>query len=238
MDMEKKGVAAGRFSGELLLIDKPKGISSFDVIRELRKIWRAANPAGLPPKMGYAGTLDPLASGLMLVGVGAGTKKLGGLLKLPKTYEAEIFFGARTATGDAEGEVVERKDASGASEAGIRAEMLGMLGKLELAVPAYSAVKVGGEPLYEKARRGAPVSPPVKTMEILAADFLGAEKEAGGRLVKVRWRVSSGTYVRSLAEELGRRLGFPAMLKNLRRTSIGDYPVDGAYALPVSAPAV
>ena len=118
----------------ILLIDKPKGITSFDVIRALRK------KLGMI-KMGHAGTLDPLATGLMLVGVGEGTKELGGLLGLPKTYEAEVLLGVKTETGDLEGATMEETAVSEINEGEVKKVLAGMVGTLLLPVPKYSAVK-------------------------------------------------------------------------------------------------
>lgn len=207
--------------GEILLIDKPKGITSFDVIRRLRRA------LGIR-KMGHAGTLDPLASGLMLVGVGAGTKKLAGLIKLPKTYEAEILLGERRSTGDLEGEVLETKAVPELSEGVVRKALESLEGMQELPVPAYSAIKQGGVPLYKKARRGDAVETPLRGMEVTRAELLGLEVRNERAYLSVRFAVGSGTYIRSLAEALGVRLGYPATLSDLRRTQIGDYSVADA----------
>jgi len=209
---------------EVLLIDKPKGLTSFDVIRILRK------KLGVK-KMGHSGTLDPLATGLMLVGVGEGTKKLQSLIKLPKTYEASVLLGVRTATGDLEGEVVESKKISDLDCDEAKKVILGLEGKIALRVPAYSAVKVGGKRLYKLARSGEKFLPPVKEMEILKSEFKGCFKDRGNYVVKVTLEVSSGTYIRSIAEEIGRRLGLPATLSELRRTRIGEYEVKDAMRL-------
>lgn len=213
-----------KISGDILCIDKPTGISSFDVIRILRK------KLGLR-KMGHAGTLDPLATGLLVIGIGAGTKKLKEMIGLSKVYEAEVLIGVRTATGDLEGRVEEEKDASGLTEADIRNALEKMTGTLTLPVPKYSAVKVKGMPLYRAARRGELVVPPKKEMSV--TDTLVREVCFEGKtvVVAVRWSVSSGTYIRSLAEELGTRLGVPATLKSLRRTRVGELRVEDALLL-------
>ena len=200
----------------VFLVDKPKGITSFDVIRRLRE------KTGVR-KMGHAGTLDPLATGLLIVAAGEDTKKLSRFLGLPKEYEADILFGVRTDTGDMEGAVLEEADVSIAEE-DIRRALAEMKGILRLPVPAYSAVKRGGEPLYRKARRGEKVAPPEKEMHVYRAELLFFRPPA----LRVLFFVGSGTYIRSLAEELGRRLGVPATLRDLRRTKIGDYTVDNA----------
>lgn len=207
--------------GEVLLIDKPKGITSFDVIRRLRRV------LGIR-KMGHAGTLDPLASGLMLIGVGAGTKKLASLIKLPKTYQAEILLGERRSTGDLEGEVLETKPVTALSEEQVAEALNSLKGEQELPVPAYSAIKQGGVPLYKKARKGEVVEIPVRTMEVTRAALLTFEVRDERVYLRVLFDVGSGTYIRSLAEALGNRLGYPATLSELRRTRIGEYYLEDA----------
>lgn len=208
----------------LLLVDKPKGITSFGVIRILR---RKLNMR----KMGHAGTLDPAASGLMLIGMGEGTKDLAHLIKLPKTYEADILLGVRTASGDLEGEVLETAPVPTVDEGNVRVAIAGLVGTLELPVPIYSALKRGGEPLYKRARRGEAVEAPVRAMEVRGAEFLGMDEDPRGPVIHARFDVGSGTYIRSLAEEVGRRLGVPATLAGLRRTRIGEYDIKDAITL-------
>lgn len=221
--------------GMLILIDKPAGITSFDCIRILKK--RLG-----PMKMGHAGTLDPMATGLMIIGTGEDTKKLSSFLKLPKGYEAEILFGVKTDTGDITGrklsifnfKFLNNEEVSKFSKK-IQGEVKNMVGKLDLPVPRYSAIKRGGEPLYKKARRGEEVEPPIKTMEVEHSEFIemrqASENGHDIMIAKVKFEVGSGTYVRSLAEELGRRLSVPATLSGLRRTKIGDFKVEDAMKL-------
>ncbi|HEY0947930.1 MAG TPA: tRNA pseudouridine(55) synthase TruB [Candidatus Paceibacterota bacterium] len=210
---------------ELLLVDKPKGITSFGVIARLRK---ALNTR----KMGHAGTLDPLASGLMLVGVEKGTKKLAELIKLPKTYEAEIVLGERRSTGDMEGTILEESVARNISEDLVRKALSDMEGIIELPVPAFSALKRDGKPLYVRARRGEMVETPIRAMEVRSAVLDRIETHGDRTHAFITFDVGSGTYIRSLAEELGRRLGHPATLGNLRRTRIGEFDIEDAQALP------
>ena len=191
--------------------------------------------------MGHAGTLDPMATGLMIIGVGEGTKMLGQYLRLSKSYEANILLGIHTDTGDITGQELaisndqfpNKSQISKITNEEIRRTLQGMVGKLELSVPAYSAIKRGGEALYKKARRGEVVDVPMKTMEVTSSDFLGMEPHPQGLLVKARFDVGSGTYVRSLAEELGRRLGVPATLAGLWRTRIGDFKIEDARSLEI-----
>jgi len=209
---------------DIILIDKPKGITSFDVIRKLRK------KLGIK-KMGHAGTLDPLATGLMLIGVEKGTKKLAALIGLPKTYRAEILVGVRTTTGDLEGNAVAQAIVPELGDETITAMLAGMKGPIKLPVPAYSAIKLKGKKLYELARKNIPVDLPEKEMEITGIRLLGHHHENDRHIISVEMDVKSGTYVRSLAEEIGKRLGYPATLKELRRTRIGDFSIEQAQEL-------
>ena len=211
---------------DILLVDKPKGITSFDVIRRLRKELNIK-------KMGHAGTLDPLATGLMIIGIESGTKKLHEYLKLPKEYNAEIRIGERRSTGDMEGAVLEEKDVAYLDSAEVKHILREMLGTLTLPVSAYSAIKKDGVPFYMRARKaektGAVVEDiPLRAMEVYEAEFLNLVCAENRCVVTVRFFVGSGTYIRSLAEELGKRLGYPATLQNLRRTKIGDFNIKDA----------
>lgn len=225
---------APRLTMEILLIDKPVGISSFDVIRRLRhKLGKV--------KMGHAGTLDPLASGLMIIGIGAGTKKLNEYLKLDKEYEAEVLVGRKTTTGDREGEIIEEKAVERMfSSEEISETLKDMVGTLKLPVSAYSAIKKDGVPFYKKARaaekRGETVpleELPVREMKVYKAELIGQILNEVDQtvIIPVRFGVGSGTYIRSLAEELGRRLGYPATLQSLRRTKIGEFEIKDAEAV-------
>lgn len=213
---------------ELLLIDKPAGITSMDVIRQLRKKFNIR-------KIGHAGTLDPLATGLMLVGVGPGTKKLTELVKLDKEYIAEVRIGESRTTGDLEGEVIESKDASLLTKVEVSEALETLIGMQRLPVSAYSAIKKDGVPMYKRARRaekkGEVVEDvPVRDMEVKEVELIGFE--AGDQAVaRVRFFVGSGTYIRSLGEELGRRLGYPATLQSLRRTKVGEFDIKNAETL-------
>jgi tRNA pseudouridine55 synthase len=219
---------------EIILVDKPKGVTSFDVIRQLRK------RTGIK-KMGHAGTLDPLASGLMILGVGPGTKKLTDLIKLDKDYSAEILIGERRSTGDMEGEVIEQVDAVELDPANILVAVSSLVGELTLPVSVYSAIKVDGVPMYKRARAAEKsgdivTEVPVRVMRVDKATVGNIEvvfadttmTKINRIVVTVDFSVGSGTYIRSLAEELGRRLGYPATLANLRRTRVGEFSITNA----------
>lgn len=211
------------FKEQIILIDKPKGITSFDVIRRLRR------KLGVR-KMGHAGTLDPLASGLMIVAVGDGTKELSNYIKLPKEYIAEILVGERRSTGDMEGVVVEEKEVKklDLDKEKIKKILRNIEGEIELPVPVYSAIKEKGERLYKKARKGEKVIPPKKKMRVIKAELLNCKRVEKHFILTVVFEVTSGTYIRSLAEEVGCRLGYPATIKELRRTKIGGFKVEDA----------
>jgi len=210
---------------DVLLVHKDVGMSSFDVVRKLRRI------LGIR-KIGHAGTLDPLASGLMIVGIATGTKKLTNYLKFPKTYIAEVLVGKSTTTGDLEGEIVDEKIVYKAdmNVADVEAIVIAMKGAHTLQVPLYSAIKVQGRALYDYARSGdKPPYIPEKEMNINAIQMLDAYHSDKYYIIKLRIDVSSGTYIRVLGEELGRRLGYPATLKGLYRVSIGEHKDTSAY---------
>jgi tRNA pseudouridine55 synthase len=205
----------------ILYIDKPKGITSFDVIRILRKkIGRK--------KMGHAGTLDPLATGLLIVAVGKATKSLSDFVGLSKEYVAEIKFGIKTDTGDVEGRTLYvSKEKISFSKKEVEKALKSLVGEIVLKVPLYSAVKHKGKPLYVYAREGGEVEVPERVMNVISAKLLSFESD----VATVHFHVKSGVYIRALAEALGERLGTYATIQNLRRTAIGPYKVEDAKML-------
>lgn len=214
----------------ILLIDKPAGITSFGVLRKLRRILNVK-------KIGHAGTLDPMATGLLIVGINEGTKQLTNLVKLDKTYLATVRFGERYTTGDITGELLEAVPVMESMELFSKrlfSEIARFAGEHELPVSAFSAIKVAGKPLYKHAYKAAKkggliTETPKRTMVVHAASFAGVVKAEGSCLeAEIEFSVASGTYVRSLAEELGRRLGYPATLASLRRTAVGMYRIEDA----------
>lgn len=206
---------------EILLIDKPSGITSYDAIRVLKRRFRGV-------KIGHAGTLDPNATGLMIIGLGAGTKKLTEFLKLPKSYEAGILFGVQTDTGDKDGKIIREIDASSLTEEILNEALKKIIGTHSFAVPKYSAIKVEGKRLYARARKGEDFIPPLKEMTTYAAKIKEIKRIGKHALADVSFDVGSGTYIRSLAEEIGKLLDFPATLETLRRTRIGDFSIEDA----------
>jgi tRNA pseudouridine55 synthase len=214
------------YQDNIILIDKPKGISSFDVIRILRRKMNLTSKSK-EWKMGHAGTLDPLASGLILVGVADGTKKLSELIGLPKEYEATIRLGVKTESGDLDGKVIEEMPVEVFCREKLEKTLHSMLGEHHIKPPMYSAIKKDGKPLYEYAREGKTVEVPVKVMIVNSAELISFE----GNEVKVKFGVSSGTYIRSLGELFAEKLGTVGTLSDLRRTRIGEYKIENAEKL-------
>jgi tRNA pseudouridine55 synthase len=206
----------------LLLVDKPAGVTSHDVVDVVR---RALDTR----KVGHAGTLDPMATGLLLIGVGRATRLLRFLGTLPKTYEGTLRLGVETTTLDAEGDVV-RETVVHVSEAEVGEAMRTLVGESLQRPPAYSAVKVGGRKLYEAAREGERLEAEPRPIRVDAFDLVSFDTlDASFRIT-----CSGGTYVRVLAADAGAVLGCGAHLIALRRTAIGPHRVDDA-APPDSA---
>ncbi len=211
---------------EIILTDKPFGISSFDVIRIVQKHFGKI-------KIGHAGTLDPRATGLMILGVGKGTKQLTELTGLDKTYVADILLGQKTKTGDLEGEVVEEKKDFDLNKKDVEEKIMSLQGIQHLPVSLFSAIKKDGKPLYQYARNGKEVEQPVREMKIHKAEFLDCYPFQDFYITRARFEVSKGTYIRSLGEELGKRLGVPATLHSLRRVRVGEYDISQAFYIPL-----
>jgi tRNA pseudouridine55 synthase len=202
----------------LLLIDKPRGVTSHDVVDVVRR--------GLATrKVGHAGTLDPMATGLLLIGVGRATRLLRFLGGLPKTYEGSMRLGIETTTLDADGDVV-REAGVDVTETQVGDAMRALVGESLQRPPAYSAVKVGGRKLYEAAREGERLEAEPRPIRVDAFDLSSYEAPD----VTFRVTCSGGTYVRVLASDVGAALSCGAHLIALRRTAIGPYSVDDAVA--------
>lgn len=203
----------------MLLVDKPAGITSHDVVDEARRL------TGIR-KIGHAGTLDPFATGLLLVLVGKATRLSDLLMPLVKEYRVEAQFGAVSTTGDVDGEIT---PVSGRIE---RQDILGVLprftGTIDQRVPAYAAVKVNGEALYRKARRGEEVERPVRQVQIhsLKLESFDARRQRAVMAVTC----SRGTYIRQLCEDIGEQLGTGAYAAALRRTAVGEFRAARALA--------
>lgn len=210
------------------MVDKPPGMTSHDVVARCR---RALGQHGVSQRrVGHAGTLDPAATGVLLLGVGRGTRLLRFCEAYDKEYVAEVVFGAATTTQDAEGEVIAEKDALGLDAARVEKALERFRGEIEQVPPMVSAVKVGGEPLYRKARRGEEIERAPRRVVVHEAELASFAPGERARAT-LRVRCSKGTYVRTLAADLGEALGTGAHLSGLRRTRVGPFGVADAIAL-------
>ena len=237
----------------VILVDKPAGISSFGVVAKVRAHLR--DEFGHKVKVGHTGTLDPFATGLLILLSGKMTKKSNDFLKKDKVYEATLKLGYTSTTGDPEGEISEylkkgfeesvggydrdRRSASpvttGASDSVSEKPSLGdielalqsFIGEIEQTPPRFSAIKINGERAYKLARKGEDFEIPSRKVEIYSIEILDYNYPE----LKIRCHVSSGTYIRTLAEDIGKALGTGAYLTALRRTKIGNYKIEDAQAL-------
>ncbi|TYL44937.1 tRNA pseudouridine(55) synthase TruB [Nocardioides sp. BGMRC 2183] len=207
----------------LVVVDKPAGITSHGVVARVRRL------AGTR-KVGHAGTLDPMATGVLVLGVNRATRLLGHLMLTDKVYEATIRLGSSTTTDDAEGDVVVTTDASGLDEAAIRAALATQVGEIDQVPTAVSAVKIDGKRAYQRVREGEDVDIPPRRVRIDAIEVgriaLGAAVE-----VDVTVRCSSGTYIRAIARDIGALLGVGGHLTALRRTAVGGFDLGTAHTL-------
>jgi tRNA pseudouridine55 synthase len=203
--MARKGAATP--SG-LVLYDKPAGPSSFAIVRDLRERTGA--------RAGHAGTLDPFATGLLLVLLGSFTKEAQRFVGLPKRYETAVDLSQVTSTGDPEGEVLDEHDPP--SRAELEARLEALRGEVDLRIPAASAVKIGGERAYKLHRRGVAVEMPTRRTMVYALDLVGYEEP----VARLSMRLSSGGYVRAVAEALG------GHCVSLRRTHVGPFDIADA----------
>jgi tRNA pseudouridine55 synthase len=213
----------------IVLIDKPAGCTSHDVVARVRSLLRPG-----VKKVGHAGTLDPFATGLLVLLIGRGTKLARFFVDLPKVYECTVQFGAASSTGDLTGELT--PTGAQTTSADVAAVLPGFLGRIMQTVPMTSAVKVDGERLYKKAHRGEVVETPVKEVEIDSIEVLDFDE--AGQAMRCRIACSKGTYVRQLATDLGAAVGAGAYLEQLARTATGDFALDDAMALSAFEDAV
>jgi tRNA pseudouridine55 synthase len=210
----------------LVVVDKEPGWTSHDVVARCRRIFGQR-------RVGHAGTLDPDATGLLLVGLGRATRLLRFLSSLPKTYTTEIVLGTTTGTLDASGEVTGRWDMDWVTLDDARKVAGSLTGRIQQIPPMVSAVKVGGQPLYRLARQGLEVDRSPRTVEVYRFE-VGEGPEPG--VLRAEIECSSGTYVRVLAADLGSALGGGAHLRNLRRISIGEFTEADARPLDALGP--
>jgi tRNA pseudouridine55 synthase len=204
----------------VLLFDKPLELSSNVALQKVRRLFQAE-------KAGHTGTLDPLATGLLPICFGEATKFSFGLLEADKTYKAEIKLGQTTTTGDAEGEITSTRPVT-VNEAQVEESLQSLRGEIKQLPPMYSALKHQGKPLYEYIRKGETIERELRTVvihELVLESF-------AGEMLNITVRCSKGTYVRTLAEDIGHILGCGAHLTGLRRTTIAKFSLEQAYTLP------
>ena len=208
----------------VLLIDKPAGMTSFGVVARVRRI--LSTQQGKKVKVGHTGTLDPFATGLMIIVVGKECKNAGSYSKLDKVYEATIRLGQTSTTGDPEGEIA---DVSGLipAQKEIQDILSKFTGEITQRPPIYSAIKINGERAYKLARAGKQVEMPERKITIYSLELVDYKYPE----LQIRVHVSSGTYIRTLAEDIGNILGVGAYCTQLRRVSIGEWNIDQSQTL-------
>jgi tRNA pseudouridine55 synthase len=208
----------------ILLVDKPAGITSFGVVARIRR--RLSQQLGKKAKVGHTGTLDPFATGLMIIVTGKECRNAMNYSKLDKEYEATIRLGQTSTTGDPEGELTNVSDTIPTKES-VEAALLRFTGEITQRPPMFSAIKINGRRAYDLARKGEVVEMPERQVTIYALELLDYTYPN----VMIRVHVSSGTYIRTLAEDVGAVLGTGAYCSELRRTKVGEWSVVGALAI-------
>ena len=202
----------------ILLVDKPASWTSHDVVAKVRSLLK--KESGQKIKVGHTGTLDPFATGLLILVIGSYTKRAAEFSKMDKTYEAELTLGATSTTGDTEGEITP-KSAKKPTEEQVRAVLSQFEGQIEQTPHTYSAIKIGGQRAYKMARQGKEVKLEPRQVTVYSLEFIDYKYPK----LSFTTKVSSGTYIRSLAEDIGKKLGTGAYLSALRRTSVGEYSI-------------
>jgi tRNA pseudouridine55 synthase len=225
MESRRADILGGVLSG-LVIVDKPQGWTSHDVVGRMRRL------AGTR-KVGHAGTLDPMATGVLVLGINKATRLLTYIVGTSKTYTATIRLGESTVTDDAEGEVVSTKSASAVTEDAIQAGVAALTGEIQQVPSSVSAIKVNGERAYARVRSGEDVKLAARPVTIHRFDVHAVRPERDGEVLDVDVTVecSSGTYIRALARDLGEALGTGGHLTALRRTQVGPYTLDQARTL-------
>jgi len=206
--------------GEMIFVDKPRDWTSFDVVRKVRNLFHIK-------KIGHAGTLDPMATGLLILCTGPRTKELNGLIDKDKTYSGSFEIGIETPSYDLETEVSERREWSHVTENEVRRTVAGFTGEQAQIPPMYSAVKHKGRALYKYARAGKSIERSPRQVVVHSFEVRRIVLPS----VDFDLRCSKGTYVRSLIHDIGRTLGTGAVLTSLRRETIGGWHVDDAYSI-------
>ena|SRR5665213_1585897 len=215
----------------ILLVDKPQGWTSFDVVAKVRSLLRASGVN--KPKVGHAGTLDPLATGLLVLLVGSATKRAAELSKLDKIYEVHMKLGETSTTGDEEGQKTIVSDIKPTIKE-VNQALLKFTGEIMQTPPVYSAIKVNGQRAYKLARQGKMVKLEARPVTIYKSDLISYEYP----IVEFHSHVSSGTYIRSLASDIGKELDTGAYMTGLRRTQIGQFNITDAMTIGQLTPVI
>ena len=208
----------------LVIVDKPGGMTSHDVVARVRRL------AGTR-RVGHAGTLDPMATGVLVVGVEKATRLLGHLTLTVKTYEATIRLGVSTSTDDAEGEPLPTPPVTGVTPDSLAAAVTALTGEIQQVPPGVSAIKVNGQRAYKLTRAGTAPSLAARPVRVYSFDVTATRTDAGFLDLDAVIRCSSGTYIRALARDLGTALGTGGHLTALRRTQVGPYEISAAHPL-------
>lgn len=208
----------------ILLIDKPANMTSFGVVARIRRV--LSLESGKKVKVGHTGTLDPFATGLMIIVVGKECRNASQYSKLDKVYESTIRLGQTSSTGDPEGEITDESDKVPMLEE-VKKVLIDFIGEISQRPPIYSAIKVNGQRAYKLARKGQQVEIPERKVVINSLDLV----EYNYPEIRIRAHVSSGTYIRSLAEDVGKALGTKAYCNQLRRIEISKWRVENAQKL-------
>lgn len=210
----------------ILLVDKPAGISSFGVVATARRV--LTNYYGRKIKVGHTGTLDPFATGLIILVIGKECKNANAYSKLDKSYDAEITLGKTSSTGDPEGELTDSYSDSQTPDIKNISEILeSFTGVIRQTPPKFSAIKIGGQRAYKLARSGSEFIIPDREVTIFSLEII----DYSYPVLSIRTKVSSGTYIRSLAEDIGAKLGTGAYCSALRRTTVGKYSIEDSVKL-------
>lgn len=210
----------------LVIIDKPAGITSHDAVRRLRKVAKTR-------RVGHAGTLDPMATGVLILGLGRATRLLGHLALTNKDYTATIRLGQSTVTDDAEGDIMEERDATAVTDEAITREIAKLSGDILQVPTQISAIKVDGKRSYARVRAGEEVELKARPVTVSRFDVISTDRSQPGVVdLQVEVSCSTGTYVRALARDVGEALGVGGHLTALRRTRVGPFSVESAVTLP------
>ncbi len=210
----------------IILVDKPAGMTSFGVVARIRR--RLSQQLGKKAKVGHTGTLDPFATGLMMIVTGKECRNAMQYSKLDKVYEATIELGKTSSTGDPEGELSD-VSANQPTQEQLQTVLDGFIGEIQQRPPAFSAIKVNGQRAYKLARAGQTVEIPLRTITIHSLELIDYSYPD----VRIRVHVSSGTYIRTLAEDIGAKLETGAYCRELRRTKVGQWNVEDATVTPL-----